>query len=128
VSRGSRLVVLGIATTSVALLPAVPPLVAVGTWGVGALGMGMLFGSLGVLLLELSPEADQGTNSAALQVSDSLGSLLCTGAAGAVFATWHALPGQDAAVFFVIFLGASAVAGVGALVSGRVRPRHAGTG
>ena len=39
-----------------------------------------------VLVLALSPVAEQGANSAALQLSDALGSILLIGAAGAVFA------------------------------------------
>jgi hypothetical protein len=85
----------------------------------------VVFGSLGVLLRELSPLEEQGVNSAALQVSDSLGSIVCTGAAGTVFAAMHTAPGQDAEVYLVIFVGATLVGAFAAAVAGRVRTRHA---
>jgi MFS family permease len=125
VQLGALMVTAGIALTTVVLLPDVPPGVAIVTWGVAAFGMGVVFGSLGVLLLELSPLEEQGVNSAALQVSDSLGSIVCTGAAGTVFAAMHTAPGQDAEVYLVIFVGATLVGAFAAAVAGRVRTRHA---
>jgi predicted MFS family arabinose efflux permease len=118
---GSGLVTLGILTTSVALVPSVPPLVVVVTWGFGAFGMGMLYATLGVLLLQLSPVDEQGVNSAALQVADSLGVVLCTGAAGVIFAAGHTAAGQDAAVFLAIFVAMAVVAAFATAVATRVR-------
>jgi MFS family permease len=118
---GSGIVTLGILTTSVALVPPVPPLVVVVTWGFGAFGMGMLYATLGVLLLQLSPVDEQGLNSAALQVADSLGVVLCTGAAGVIFAAGHSAAGQDAEVFLAIFVAMGAVAAFATAVATRVR-------
>ncbi|SNT54505.1 Predicted arabinose efflux permease, MFS family [Actinomadura meyerae] len=53
-------------------------------WIIGGAGMGFAIGSLSVLLLDLSPEAEQGVNSSALQISDTLGSSLVVGVAGAL--------------------------------------------
>ncbi|GLW64500.1 MFS transporter [Actinomadura rubrobrunea] len=53
-------------------------------WILGGVGMGLAIGSFSVLLLELSPEDEQGVNSSALQIADTLGSSLVVGAAGAV--------------------------------------------
>lgn len=125
---GATLVTAGIGTTTVVLAPWVPPQVGVVTWGVGAFGMGVLYGSLGVLLLDLSPVEQQGVNAAALQVADSLGSILCTGAAGVVFAAGHTAPGQDTTVYLTIFAGATLVAAAAAVAAPRVRPSHAGAG
>ncbi|MVZ99322.1 MFS transporter [Actinomadura sp. LD22] len=57
---------------------------AVPAWIVGGAGMGFAIGSLSVLLLDLSPEDEQGVNSSALQIADTLGSSLVVGAAGAL--------------------------------------------
>ena len=57
---------------------------AVGWTLAGALGLGL---TSRVLVLALSPVADQGANSAALQVCDGFGSVVCIGAAGAIFAS-----------------------------------------
>jgi MFS family permease len=119
---GAGLVTLGILTTMVTVLPAVPALLVLVTWGGGAFGMGMLYATLGVLLLQLSPAEEQGVNSAALQVSDSLGSVLCTGLAGVIFAAGHSTAGQDAAVFAVIFATMAVIAGFATVVAPRVRP------
>jgi MFS family permease len=87
--------------------------------------MGILYGSLGVLLLEYSLPEEQGVNSAALQISDSLGVIACAGLGGIIFATGHVEAGKDAAVFLVIFALMAALAVVGTVVSPRVRQRPA---
>jgi MFS family permease len=53
-------------------------------WVIGGAGMGFAISSLSVLLLNLSPAAEQGVNSSALQISDTLGSSLVVGVAGAL--------------------------------------------
>jgi MFS family permease len=125
VAGGSALVALGILVVSAALVPAVPgPLTAVVAavgWLVAGLGMGLGVTSLSVLLLEASPPAEQGANSAALQVSDSLGSILMLGLAGAVFAGLHDR-GHDGLVFLGIYALTGVLAALGALVGHRATP------
>ncbi|TNY35690.1 MFS transporter [Thermomonospora catenispora] len=53
-------------------------------WIVGGLGMGMALSSLNVVVLNQSAPQEQGANSSALQLSDTLGSSLAIGAAGAL--------------------------------------------
>jgi hypothetical protein len=122
VAVGSALVALGILVVTGALLPAVPePLAAVVAavgWLVAGLGMGLGVTSLSVLLLEASPLAEQGANSAALQVSDSLGSILMLGLTGAVFAALHDR-GHDGLVFLAIYAVTALLAAVGALAGRR---------
>jgi hypothetical protein len=95
--------------------------VAAGGWLVAGLGMGLGVTSLSVLLLECSPVAEQGANSAALQVSDSLGSIIMLGLAGAVFAGLHD-KGHDGVVFLAIYTLTAALAALGALVGHRTAP------
>ena len=60
---------------------------------VGGLGMGLSMSSNSVLLFDLSPPDEQGANSAALQMSDSLGGLIVIGAGGVIYALWrHSWP------------------------------------
>lgn len=59
-------------------------------WIVAGAGMGFAIGSLSVLLLRLSPADEQGVNSSALQVADTLGSSLVVGVAGALVAAFGA--------------------------------------
>ncbi len=79
---GAVLVTAGIVLAAVALQ--LSGWLAAPAWIVGGAGMGFAIGSLSVLLLALSPEDEQGVNSSALQISDTLGSSLVVGAAGAL--------------------------------------------
>lgn len=53
-------------------------------WIVAGAGMGFGLSSLSVLVMNQSEETEQGVNSAALQISDTLGSSLAIGTAGAI--------------------------------------------
>jgi hypothetical protein len=104
-------------------VPGVPPWTAFLIWAFGTVGMGMAIASIGTLTLELSRREEQGVNSAALQVSDSAGVVLLTGAAGAVYAAGLAqeVPGET--TFTAIWWGMAAVAVAGALLARRIRTR-----
>ena len=133
VAIGSALVAGGVVVVGGALLPAVPEALAAGVaavgWLVAGLGMGLGVTSLSVLLLEASPAAEQGANAASLQVSDSLGSIIMIGLAGAVFAGLHGR-GHDGSVFLAIYVLTATLAVAGALVGRRTataRPGPAAT-
>ncbi len=79
---GAVLVTAGIVLATVALQ--LSGWLAAPAWIIGGAGMGFSIGSLSVLLLDLSPEDEQGVNSSALQISDTLGSSLVVGVAGAL--------------------------------------------
>ena len=55
-------------------------------WAVAGLGMGLGMPSVGVLLLDQSPEHRRGADSAALQIADVTASALCIGLAGVLVA------------------------------------------
>ena len=122
---GFLLVVVGIALVGLATREGVPPVAAALGWVFAGLGMGLGLTSLSVLVLELSPPHEQGANSAALQVSDALGSILCIGVGGAIFAGLHERDGQNAAVFLLIYLLMALIALVGAAAAPRVRANPA---
>jgi MFS family permease len=88
---------------------------------VGGLGMGLSMASNAVLLFDLSPPEDRGANSAAIQMSDSLGGLLVIGGAGVVYAMGH-LTVSATPLFSVIFAIAFAVTLFAVYVAVRVRP------
>lgn len=79
---GAVLVTAGIVLATVALQ--LSGWLAAPAWIIGGAGMGFSIGSLSVLLLDLSAEDEQGVNSSALQISDTLGSSLVVGVAGAL--------------------------------------------
>jgi len=123
---GSIFTTVGLALSTVVTFQAVPWWTVALTWSIGAFGMGILYGSLGVLVLQFSPPAEQGINSAALQMADSLGVILATGLGGAIFAAGHVTSGVSGAndpVYRTIFIVMSAIAIVATAISPRVATR-----
>ncbi|MCO1655941.1 MFS transporter [Pseudonocardia humida] len=115
---GTAAIAVGVLLTGSALVPVVPLAVAVLGWLVAGLGMGMAYPTLSVLLLELSAPAEQGTNSASLQIADALFSAVVLAVSGAVFA---ALIGSGAVAFAATTAIAAVVAGLAVLAAGRAR-------
>ncbi|MDR4534983.1 MFS transporter [Glutamicibacter sp. PS] len=93
----------------------VPILVA--GWALGGFGMGLIYPRQNVNMLSLSPKDQQGFNSSAMTLADSLGSASATAVAGVVFVLAGAAP--FAAVFALTFVVALAMV----LVAGRTAPR-----
>ncbi|WP_280725715.1 MFS transporter [Kitasatospora sp. MAA4] len=130
---GFVLTAVAIAGAALVLIPAVPTWTAAVAWAVGGIGMGLSIASISVLMLKLSAPEAAGANSASLQMSDALGNVLLVGLAGVLFsalgggavAAAAAGPSGSGArgAFAVIFLVMTAVALLGALLAGRVRPR-----
>jgi predicted MFS family arabinose efflux permease len=85
-------------------------------WIVAGLGIGLAYPALSVQVLSLSPESAQGTNSSAMQISDTLGASLAVGLAGALVNA----SGLNAGVLCM-----TVVALVAALAAPRVRNPHA---
>jgi MFS family permease len=88
------------------------------------LGMGVGSTSLSVLVLDLVPLSGQSSASAALQLSDVLGSVLGIAAASAVFTALHSGAGDQPA-YFVIWTGLAALAAVTVVTGRRCRVRAA---
>jgi MFS family permease len=103
---------LAVATTATSMWLAVP------AWLIAGTGMGLAMPVISVLLLELSPELDQGANSAALQVSDMIGGILGIAAAGALVTP--TVGSHLGGALLAADLGLAAVAVLGALASRRV--------
>jgi MFS family permease len=115
---GAALLALGLAGTALAALPALGGWPAYPFWAVSGLGMGLGMPSVGVLLLNQSPEHRRGADSAALQIADVTASALCIGLAGVLVAAATAglvsLPAAivvSVAVFTAVALLCVAVAG-----------------
>ncbi|WNM41913.1 MFS transporter [Micromonospora halotolerans] len=114
---GLACIAAGTAGVTLALLPAVPVAPAVFAWAVAGLGMGLLYPSLSVLTLELSAPAEQGRNSSALQLGDSLSAATVLALTGAVLAAGSA-PGRAS---YATTLAVAAGCGLlGVLLAGRV--------
>ncbi len=120
---GAVAVLVGLMVVSASVITAVPVVTAVVGWALTGSGMGVTFSTLSVLLFRLSPEAEQGVNSAALQLADALGCVLTVGIGGAVYA---ALRHEGGWAFGVIFAGMVVLQLVAVLVATRVLPRESG--
>jgi MFS family permease len=108
----------GLAGTALTVLPG-GGWIPYASWAVAGLGMGLGMPSVGVLLLEQSPEHRRGADSAALQIADVTGSALCIGLAGVLVAaaTGAVLALTVAVPAAYVFCTALAVAG--AALAGR---------
>jgi MFS family permease len=121
VRLGYVAVLVGVATTTVVLLPNVSFLVAVLTWGIAGLGMGLAYSSLSLLVLRDAPEGEAGSATAALQLSDVLGTSLGTGLGAGLVAFAVAVGSTVAAGIALSYLVSGLVAAAGLLVSRRLR-------
>ena len=73
-------------------------------WGIAAFGMGLCFPTLGVLMLDQSPEEDHARHSASLQMSDSFGVIIATAIAGSVLAFASIHQGIESKTFVTIWI------------------------
>jgi MFS family permease len=127
VRRGAVFTTVGVLTTALAAIATDDLTVPAWLSGVGlliaGLGMGLGMASNSVLLFEYSPIEDRGANSAALQMSDSLGGLLVIGTAGVVYAVWRDT--LDPSLLYGLVFALSALVMALAIVVGyRVRPTN----
>jgi hypothetical protein len=77
--------------------------------------------TVGVLVLQLSPEREQGANSAALQISDAVGSTICIGLGGVVLAAGRAADLGVGPTLRTVFVLAAVLAAIGYAVAGRAK-------
>ncbi|MDQ0730577.1 MFS transporter [Arthrobacter sp. B1I2] len=98
-------VLLALATTALHW----PAAVAIGGWVLAGGGMGLLYPRLSVMTLALSTKDNEGFNSSAMSISDSLGGALSLAATGIVFAAFTTAVQSFAGVFaFTAAIGAAA--------------------
>ncbi|MFF3442935.1 MFS transporter [Streptosporangium sp. NPDC002721] len=116
---GSVLIAVGLALMGLTVFGAVPVATAfVGEMALG-LGMGIVYPTLSVLILELSPSGEEGENSASLGVAESVYTVVAVAITGALLAAL----GASAAVYVLCFGLTALMAATGAIVAGRVLPR-----
>ncbi|HEY8296376.1 MAG TPA: MFS transporter, partial [Micrococcaceae bacterium] len=113
---GAATLVLGVSISALVVLPAVPVWVAWLGWCFSGFGIGLAYPTQSVLLLELSPAREQGRNSSALQLNETLTTSAVLGVVGAAFA---ALLGNGGAGFSVPFGLAIVLAAAALAVAGR---------
>lgn len=108
---GMLSVLLGIATAASTLDDRVPVVVGILGWALTGLGMGTVFPTVSVLVLEYSTVEQQGANSSALQLSDSLLTATVLAIGGSLFAAIE--PHSPTTAFLTAFGLPAALAVVG---------------
>ena len=126
VQAGIAVLIVGLTTFLLVLLPEVSPWIAVPTVGLAGLGMGLAYSPLALIVLRESAGAEQGQASSALSLTDSLGTALGTGITGAAVAASVRATGEPVGGLVIGFGVAIGVAALGLVLSGRlsVAPRH----
>src|SRR5207302_3380500 len=119
VALGFACVAAGALVTIPAVLSWVPPEVTILTWILPGLGMGFMYSAVTLVVLRGVDEAEQGSASSSLQLSDILGTALGTGIAGAITATGTRAGGDGLGVALAAVFGMSLVVALGGLVASR---------
>ncbi len=84
VTIGFAIMAFGIASVMALLLPVVPALTGPILWGVAGLGMGLAYATTSLTVLETAPKGQEGTATAAMQLTNVLGTALGAGIGGAI--------------------------------------------
>jgi MFS family permease len=125
VATGAGIIALGLATLPIVLLTDLPPWIAVGSWALGALGMGLAVPSISVQVMRLSPPPQQGVNASAIQIVDAAGVVVAVSLLGVVHAVAVQSGGATVGTYVSIWAVAAVVAASGILLASRMRPRAA---
>ncbi|MFM8240453.1 MAG: MFS transporter [Actinomycetota bacterium] len=118
---GALIVAAGLASLPLCLVPGIPAFVCAISYFIASIGMGLCFPSIAVQTLRLSPESEQGANSAALQISDAILSSLALGVLGAIHAAAVASGGASVRTYDTLWWLSAAVAVVGAVIAARMK-------
>nr|WP_235940924.1 MFS transporter [Microbacterium fandaimingii] len=110
---GAAFILVSTATVGLTAALHLSPVVVIVGWALAGAGMGLVYPRTSVMVLEYSTTSDQGFNSSAMSIADSLGGALSLAITGIVFAAAGSGVWAFAAVFalaVVLAVGASATA------------------
>ncbi|HEX5827489.1 MAG TPA: MFS transporter, partial [Candidatus Limnocylindrales bacterium] len=121
VAVGFGLIALGSALTIPVALRLLPPEATIVTWFFPGIGMGLMYSAATLVVLRRSPQQEQGSNSAAMQMSDILGTALGAGVGGALLAAGERAGGDAIGIGLALVFAVSLAASVaGVLSAGRL--------
>ncbi len=115
---GCALVILAIVTAFATALLSLHPVIAIVGWAVAGGGMGLMYPRMSTMTLAFSAPGNQGFNSSALTIADSLGGALALAVTGLVFAGGS---------FAGVFAFTAVIAVFALIVAPRVSPRKGET-
>jgi MFS family permease len=118
---GLLLLVAGLASFGLVLLPEVTPWVAIPTLALAGYAMGLAYSPLALIVLREAPTGEQGRASSAISLTDSLGTALGTGITGALVAASVRAVGEPATGLAFGFGVAVVVTLIGVAIGGRLR-------
>jgi MFS family permease len=121
--RGTAMMVVGAVAASMSTFAWMPVVASVAGWLLTGLGMGMLYGTVAVLALSMSGEHEQGANSSALQLCESLMVATTLAIGGSLFAAL--LDMSATAAFAANFAITVTLAALGTVVARRTETRAA---
>ena len=126
VELGFICIVVGSALTLPVASPAVSPWLAVATWSLPGIGMGLMYSAVTLTVLRRTEPSEQGAASSALQLADILGTVLGTGVGGAITAAGIRAGGDGLGwALGAVFAMSSLLAAVGLVASRRLPgPEH----
>ena len=122
---GFAVVTLGVLAFMAIFVRDVPVWLAVPLWGVAGFGMGLAYSTPSLIVLREAPLGDQGSVTAALQLSDVLGASLGTGVGGALIALGSPAGKTGVEGLIATFVLAAGVAVVGLVLTRRLGARVA---
>ncbi|WP_051423372.1 MFS transporter [Arthrobacter sp. MA-N2] len=120
---GSALVLGAIAVLLVTTVSGWPAGVAIAGWLFAGAGMGLMYPRLSVMTLALSTPEDQGFNSSAMSIADSLGGALSLAVTGLVFSAMTTAAASFPASFSGVFALTAGIAVIGLLIAPRIAGR-----
>jgi predicted MFS family arabinose efflux permease len=120
IGAGAISLFVGILAVSALVWETIPVLAGIAGWGFSGFGMGLIYSSLSLQTLNLSPAAEQGTNSSALQVTEALTVSAVLALTGTIFISLETRSASAGYLFCFAVAGALALAT--AVLSPRVEP------
>jgi MFS family permease len=125
VRAGLLVLVVGLASFGIVLIPTVSPWFALPTFALAGYAMGLAYSPLALIVLREAPTAEQGRASSAISLTDSLGTALGTGITGALVAASVRSNGDPAMGLALGFGVAVAVALLGVALGDRLHGEEA---
>jgi hypothetical protein len=123
---GLLVIAAGIGLMIVVTRTDVPVAIATLAWAIGGLGMGLSYAPVSLVVLGEAPTESVGTATASLQLCDTLGIALGTGASGAIVAAGAAFGWTSGNALTIAFCICTAFAVAGAIAATRL-PEHVGS-